>query len=289
MHEQYLVQAGLSKEEALVYNFLIENGPKTAGLISRKTALKRGLSYKVLAQLVQLGLVERKEETGKVALFIPAHPLKLKEVAEKKEREAKDAQIALGDVLDRLISSYNLASGKPGVTFFEGRSGIERVYNDVIRTKSTVHLIRSVYDNDRPELAQIIPEQIRKQVAADIHVRAITPLDRDTPATVLAHDAKNLVERRIIPRQVFTLPAQIMIYGNKVAITSLRTSLVTTLIDNPDIAETFSVMFEYIWSVSRPTHEDIYAHIMSGDTGAPRDDQTPPQSEQTPLPPHTPT
>ena len=66
----------------------------------------------------------------------------------------------------------------------------------------------------------------------------------------LSPDESRLVTRRFAPRELFKLPAQIIIYANKVAITGLKKTFVSTLIQNQNISDTFNAMFEYMWSKS---------------------------------------
>ena len=52
-----LKEAGLTNNEDLVYNALIDLGPSLAGRISRKTGLHRRTVYDVTETLIQKGLV----------------------------------------------------------------------------------------------------------------------------------------------------------------------------------------------------------------------------------------
>ena len=128
MFEQQLEQSGLTKNQAIVYEALLKTGAVPARAVLAAIPLKRGLAYKVLDELGKQGIVVKKEEPGKVAIFEPAHPSKLKEIAEQKEKQAKNAQIALDGILGQLVSDYSLAAGKPGVGFYEGKEGLEKVY-----------------------------------------------------------------------------------------------------------------------------------------------------------------
>jgi hypothetical protein len=43
-------------------------------------------------------------------------------------------------------------------------------------------------------------------------------------------------------------PAQVVIYGNKVALTSFGDCMITTIIEDPSITKTFNMLFEVLWS-----------------------------------------
>ena len=46
------------------------------------------------------------------------------------------------------------------------------------------------------------------------------------------------------------IPAQVIVFGDKVAITNFKESIVTVLVESKYIAETFQIMFEYMWEKS---------------------------------------
>ncbi len=123
-YNEILQKAGFSKDQSLIYSSLIKNGPAPARKISLNTNIKRGLLYKVLDQLNELGLIEKIEKEGSVAIFKPKHP---SDIVEKLEQKKKDLQIAsqsLKVVVGQMISDFNLISGKPNVQYFEGLEGV---------------------------------------------------------------------------------------------------------------------------------------------------------------------
>src|SRR3989304_10490683 len=132
MFKQFLPQAGLTENQAFIYEILVKNGPMSAGAVCKKTPLKRGLVYKILDELTEIGLVEKREKPREVAIFSPAHPLKIKALAKEREEKAKAAQAALEGVLPKIISDFNLSISKPGVQFFEGLDGIKQVLEDTL-------------------------------------------------------------------------------------------------------------------------------------------------------------
>jgi hypothetical protein len=70
-------------------------------------------------------------------------------------------------------------------------------------------------------------------------------------------DSQKLVERRIIQKTRFSLPAQILVWGDNVAIISMKKSKIITVIQNKDISNTFRIIFEYIWDSAEEYHENV--------------------------------
>ena len=119
-----------------------------------------------------------------------------------------------------MISEFNLVSSLPGVESFEGITGLQKIYDDTIKTGKDVQLLRSIYDNDNPQLAKIVEKHIKLRVANKIHSQILTAshlATKEYPTKDMSEqDEKNLVSRRVLPRAQFSLPAQVIIYGNKV-------------------------------------------------------------------------
>ena len=138
-YQETLKQAGLTEAQAEVYETLLKYGEQTAGSLTKKTSLKRGLVYKVLEDLVKFGLADKVEEAGKVARFIPKHPTHLRELVESRAKQLKDAELVLDGLLPSLVSEFNLISGHPGVLVYEGKEGVEKVINDSLSSKTEIY------------------------------------------------------------------------------------------------------------------------------------------------------
>lgn len=247
MNEEILSQIGLTKEQSNVYSLLLEKGFMSAGKLSTLSGLKRGLTYKILDRLEELELVEKKEKAGSVTFFYPKHPDRLKELFNLKKKELEKTEETFNHSFSQFMSQFNLLEGKPNIQFYEGKSGIEKLYNDINLHKKDILLIRSPFDNDHPELEKLVNKQIKKQIENNINTRAITPVVESTADTVSIHDKERLVERRLVDRDDLMIPAQIVIYGNKIGITGYRDQLITTIIESSDITETFTKIFEFMW------------------------------------------
>lgn len=246
IYKDFLYRAGLTSDQALIYEIFMKNGIMPARKMSLISGLKRPFCYKVIDQLLAFGLIEKIDK--KVALFTPTHPSRLADLISKKQESLDIAKQSINSVLGNLVSDYNLYSGKPNVRFFEGIAGVEAVYDDILLEKKNILLFRSPFDSDQPALEKLVMKQIEKQVEAGIHTKAITPLVEDSIKTAIALDEKKLVTRCLVPKDLFMIPAQVIVYGDKVAITSYKDFFVTSIIQNPDIAETFSIMFNFIWN-----------------------------------------
>ena len=139
MYEQFLNQIGLTKEQSVVYQALIQGGLIPARGITQKVGIKRGLVYKVLEQLIEMGLAEKRDNVAKIALFSATHPNNLKNIIEKRNQEIKNAEVSLDSIMNKLTSDFNLVSGKPNVQFFEGMEGMKKVLEDSLSSQTEIY------------------------------------------------------------------------------------------------------------------------------------------------------
>jgi hypothetical protein len=66
----------------------------------------------------------------------------------------------------------------------------------------------------------------------------------------IIHNLERNITRKVVPLEKLELPSQVIIYNNTVSITSLKKEIVTTVIENEDIAQTFKKIFDYLWDAN---------------------------------------
>ena len=265
-----LIQAGLTKDQATIYISLLTRGRSAASKLVPLTTLSRPMVYRILDELVTLGLVTKHDAPKMVSQFESAHPLKLREFIDAKRSEVETKHKALESVLGSLISDYTALSGKPGVRILQGLAGISELYEDILNENVDIQLIRSPYDDRFPELLAVVLEQIKNQVKVGIHTQAITPFDNETTEELETDDSRNLVERRLASLETLDLPAQIILYADKVAITAFDTELMTTIIQNPAISKTFQMLFGFMWTQLESEDTRIRTGLRNGTLTPPR-------------------
>lgn len=244
MYETLLQQLGLTDDQITIYETLLKTGAIKVSKLVQQTPFKRVLVYKLLNDLTALGLVEKDERSEKVTLFKPAHPVSLQQLVEEREKQIKTIKKVLDHTLPALVSDFNLISGKPNVRFFEGKEGIIKVYEELLNERAPIDSIE-----DKGEMAEFIadyfPAFIKKRVERGIFNRVINPTGNPINKT----DDKELRETRSIDVKKYPLSMDIKIVKNKVAlVTFKKDSAIGVLIDHPEIAENFRLIFEYMWN-----------------------------------------
>lgn len=256
-----LIQIGLTEDQALVYATMLQIGVLPASKIAIKSGLSRPLTYKLLDELIGLKLVLKRDEVGMVARFSAEHPLKLRELIDQKREQVTKNATTLEGVMSTLISTYTTLSGKPGVRILAGISGIQELYDDILNENKDIFLIRSPKDVSHPELGSIVENQIDARVKLGIHTQTITPLTNETHEELTTWDSVHLVSRRLTLLEKLNIPAQIIIYGNKVAITAYEGELMTTIIDNQAICASFRILFAFMWQTLETEDAEIRSEL----------------------------
>lgn len=249
MYEQTLIHTGLTPNQAAIYELLLRHGEDTAGGFATVSPLKRSFTYKVLGELVKLGLVAKTEKPRAVARFAPLHPLKLRELTEKREKEFKDAQLALSGILPSLVSEFNLVSGQPGILFFEGMDGVQRVADDSLTAKTE---ILSYLD------LEAIHKYIPKLNESYIHKREKLKKQKRILLTYSEYNKKHFEERvtnvtevRFLNYKLPSFHTIMQIYDSKATYIVLTPDhMIGVIIENEWIAKMHRSLFEYTWATA---------------------------------------
>lgn len=258
-YQQSLKEAGLTKDQAAAYEALVKMGTAPASDVAYGAGIGRPLTYKVLDELMSMGIVE-KDESRKVARFTPAHPLKLKERIEKRAEEAQNAKTALEGVLGRLTSDFNLISGKPGVRFFEGLEGVREVAWDTLTTKDELRMYADV-EAIRKYIPELNAEYVAERKKRNIKKRTLV-LDTHGSREYYKSTIPDITDTRLIKTDELPFQSDMHIYDGKVSyITFSEDRLIGIIIADPHIYATHKYLFDFMWSKA----ESIQAANRSSD------------------------
>jgi sugar-specific transcriptional regulator TrmB len=260
MYEQSLIQIGLSYPQAIIYEALVQNGPLKAKLVTQKTPFKRGLVYKALEELFSMDLVEKKEAKGEVTIFEAKHPLSLKKFAEKREKGATDARLALEGVISSIVSDYFLVSEKAGVIFYEGLDGIKKVLEDALNNNSKKEILTfsdvAGYSKYLADWNTKCYTPQRKKMG--IHEKAIIPNNPLTLEYLKNYKSNDLTEFMFINHKIFPFATEINIYSDKVSfVTFSEKKLLGVIIENKEICDTLTSIFNMNWEIGKKYYKDI--------------------------------
>ncbi|MCR4280048.1 MAG: hypothetical protein NUV82_01325 [Candidatus Komeilibacteria bacterium] len=266
MYEDSLSQTGLTEDQAIIYEILLKNGPLRASRVAQKSPLKRALVYKLLNELVEMGLADKEDEPGQVAIFGPLHPTNIEERVEKWENRARNARTDINQVKPLLVSDFNLQSGKPNIRFYEGEEGIKKVWWDTLRAEGEI-LTYGDLEVLATKFESLNKQYYRERAKRELKKRAITN-DSEFNRAFLARYDQSLTETRLIKNFPANFSATIMqIYDNKVSYTTLtEKGMIGLIIDDHHIAAMQKTLFEFNWEmlkISAPDNQSAISNTAS--------------------------
>ncbi len=250
MYENQLINAGLTKEQAEIYGILLAQGSIPAREVNRKTKFTRPLTYKILDELVGLKLVSKKKGANNVYVFAPEHPGNLEKLTQDNLKDAEAAARAATAVLDGLVSGFNLVSGMPGVSFFEGDKGTRQVVKDSLEAKGEI-----LQYHDPDSIGKFIAEAnalyMRERIMSKIKKRMLIP--KRTSKTYVENYKQRSERYRLLTKVKFfdvdsTASTLTMIYGDKVSYLTLEPKTrIGVIIQSKSISDFHRALFEQNW------------------------------------------
>lgn len=239
-----LQKLGLSEKEALVYLSSLELGPSPVQAISRKADVNRATTYVMIENLIQHGLMSSFQK-GKKMRYTAEKPERLNRIVRKEHDIVKEKEETIKRILPDLDAVCSAAGERPKVSFYEGEEGLEAMRETVFSNK-----IKTLDDFvSMDDLRHLLPDSLWKKhnqrlKKNRISGRVIFSSDLEyTPP----EEGKDLWEYKRIPKEEFPMHGELTVYGDKVAMVSLKGKLVGVVIESKEMATMVRSMFELAW------------------------------------------
>jgi len=243
---------GFSEKEVVVYLALLSLGKGTVTQISRKAGINRPTGYHVLASLSSKGLVKISGKEPKQE-YIAESPDQIEKLLQNKIEENQKFINEARKIIPELKSIHNVTD-RPRVFFYEGREGLEKVYEDTLTSHEPIRGYATV-DDMHKGLPGYFPEYYKRRAKAGISIRAIIPkteigIERST------HDKEEMREMAFVPADKYYFSPEINIYDNKVMIASWREKL-GIIIESTEIADAMKKIYELAWAEAKRLDKEI--------------------------------
>lgn len=239
-----LKNIGLSDKEARVYIAMLELGPASVLEIAAKAAVNRPTAYVQLEALKKMGLVST-QTRGKKQLFIAGSPSQLAQLLNREEKEIEQKKDVLEKVLPDLSALFNLGGDKPVVRYFEGKEGLLVMQEEFLKAKSKE--ILGIFSIDA--VLKLFPapsdDYSARRIRKGIHSKII--YTSSSGPILKTADAASLRESKYLPYEKFHFNADITVFDNNVAVTSLQGKVGASLITDRNIADSFRALFDFLW------------------------------------------
>ncbi len=226
-----------SNEEMTVYKTLLSGGPISVSNIVRKTHYHRPAVYRLLALLIEKGLVSVMPK-GKYKVYVAQSPQRLEELFTK-------IQDSFSSEIEDLYDAYNARSKKPVITYDEGDDSIRKVFSDVVHSLKKDDAYYRYSSRLTPAREKFLPKDYRK-IRDTKNLERYIITDETSGKTMSKRIGK---EYRIIPKGVdlFDLDVSQIIYADKVAFIDYN-SKTTITIESEFIAQFQKKLFKLLYS-----------------------------------------
>lgn len=245
--EKMLREFGLNEKEVTVYLACLKAGPSFAARIARKAGLNRSSCYAVLEELTKKGLVNKSGPERKFQ-FTAENPERLILLIQEKQKKVKDLEKKFSKLLPELKSLYDKTEELPKVRFIEGARGIKSIYEETLNLPKggeywhcnpDIESLMELLGKER--VTNHIKERIKRGIRSKVIIEKTPWVEKETQ-----RGRKSLRETVFLPKDI-KIPARLHIYGNKVAILSLKKEPSGVLIEDKSIADMMRVFFLALW------------------------------------------
>ncbi len=237
-----LETTGLSQKESAVYLALLEIGQASIASLSLKTGIKRPTCYLIIDELVQKGLVTN-VPVGRKTLYIAEHPTKIVKRAEQSLSMAKNIVSGLQEIMTK-------KSDRPKLRVFNGKSGVQSIYEEMLVVGQDLYYIASVKDLVASIGEEFLDDFIKRRIGKRMKSFSIRMESTEIVRDNYGDQPENLRTVRYAPES-FDTPYSIFIFGDNVAFISREVDSFGFVVSSHDLSKTIKSMFDTIWSVSK--------------------------------------
>ncbi len=241
--DDLFIQLGLTKKESVIFLELISLGASPVSVWAKHSNINRSSMYVILERFLSKGLVTT--FTHKGILHVQAIPMtEIPALLYDKEtmvKKTRDLFIKNLPDLQKLEKTHHI---KPKVRFFEGKSRVEIMYEEVVKEKS----FKAFFHPERvkaimPEYFHKIPQALRVNGGG-----AKELLIRSKEAEEYLHLYNSQKHQIKLLPQSITFSSDTIITKTKIYLIGYSEhDAVGTEIWNEELAHTQSIIFDLLW------------------------------------------
>lgn len=245
-----LREIGLTDSEAKVYLALLKLGPTQKGQILKETKTAPSKIYHVIQKLIDKGLVSYFNKNN-VKQFKAASPENIKEYIAQKKKNLEKQEKKFSKIIPQLKKLHESPKKEPTAEIFYGWRGLETIHNDVYNTLSegeTDFVFGASKGGDTKKIQEFFIKQSFRKKRKEIKIKAIFNENSREHAEITSRKGKSGLVKKFLPT---TVPVEVNVYGDKVAIINLRKQPLIFLIKDKETAEAFREYFKELWKIAK--------------------------------------
>jgi len=245
MDTKVLEKLGLTKNEIIIYLFLLKKGETTTGPIIQETKIVNSRVYESLNSLVSRGIVSYNvQKDGKH--FQAVDP---KILIEKQKELAKKIQ----ELVPELSSIRKEGISETKIAIYEGLEGFRTAYKKMIEDcpkNKTIYILGFSEQAYKSEELRLFLSNLNLKSAQKKHKLKII-LDVGSKETLGRDRAREKIsEVRYMPKGYIS-PSAIDIFEDYVYISIWEEKPIVMMIKNDKVAESFQRYFHFLWKLAK--------------------------------------
>ena len=245
MEIKQLEELGLTRNEAIIYVFLLKIGETTTGKIIKETGIANSRVYETLNSLIARGLVSYNVQKGGKH-FSACDPKKFIELEEERKKKIQE-------LIPGLMSLKNNEKKETITAVYEGFDGFKTAFKKIIDDcpsgKEIFILGFSEQQSKTESLRLFLSNMNLKSNQKKQKLRII--LDSSVKETLgKDREKEKNTEVRYMPKG-YVSPAAMDIFEDYVYMFLWGEKPFVFMIKNKAIAESFKVYFNFLWKVAK--------------------------------------
>jgi sugar-specific transcriptional regulator TrmB len=241
--EDYLQKIGLSEKEAQLYLAGLQLGPATVQDLASESNLKRTTVYEVIKDLKEKKLINESQK-GKKKIFIMEEPENVGLFLKQRENIFKQ-------ILPELESLQNKNAKKPAVRIYEGKLGLEKIYDDMIKKGGEILAMAAPKDLISSGILDFLREDWEpRRIQSKIPLRRLNiNLSKDSKRDYKIFPKPDEYEQiKYLPVDDYPFTVGIYVYRQKVAFVSYqKEEMFGIVLRSPAVNFTLKAVFESFW------------------------------------------
>lgn len=243
MKNDILKDIGLSDRQAMTYSYLLQHGPTPPPAIAQKLKLTRSNAYKVLDQLIAMGLVSRLDLNKKLH-YKAEDPITLVSIAAEERNRVIALEKNVKEALSQLRQTYQKSSGNIEVQSYKGAEAIKMLYEHQAALRQPIYFVKS--RADIPALGFELMDHIRRLPTKISTQRyGITPDSPEGANNPEIDKASNLT-RTWIAEEDYTAPVEWTVAGDELMIIDFDDKTSAIRIKNKVVADAFQQLWQVL-------------------------------------------
>lgn len=206
---KFLAYLNLSVEESKVYIGLIESGDQTVLELSESKQIPRTNVYRIVDNLIGLGLIEEITIDGKKRIQAVGFE-RLEVLVKEQESKVEYLKQILPEIQVLLPSAQTLSQPGTSIKLYRGKPGIKQIIWNILRSRETV---RSYIYQPMEEFVDI---EFIERWSREVERENLAFIGLASDESLTSNEEKNTII--YVPRQKLEINFQLSVYNNVVSI-----------------------------------------------------------------------